>query len=44
MEIFEFKDMIVPLVQDNSQKLNYENLDFRSIRLINRLINYLGSE
>ena len=46
-KIFEeagIKDFRAPKGNPSSAHLNYEMLDLRSIRLINRLIHYLGTE
>ena len=42
--VLGIRDFKTPKGTQNTNHLNYEKLDLRSIRLINRLINYLGSE
>ena len=37
-------DYKTPKGQENSQHLDYEMLDLRSIRLINRMVHYLGTQ
>ena len=41
---FGIQDYKVPKGQQNQAHLDYNSLDFKSIRLINRMIHYLGSQ
>ena len=44
MSTLNIMDNKVPKGQSPQQQLDYSSLDNRSIRLVNRMINYLGSE